>query len=101
MIALRPGLLIDEEAVARFCRERGIVRLRVFGSVLRDDFDPDRSDIDVLVELPEKTGVGLAYFGWGDELGALLGRRVDLCSRLDPRVAGRVEREARTIYEQA
>lgn len=101
MIALRPDLLIDEDAIARFCRERGIVRLRVFGSVLRDDFDPARSDLDVLVDLPPTTDVGLAYFGWGDDLAALLGRRVDLCSRLDPRVAPRVEREALTLYEQA
>ena len=30
----------DRDRVVAFCRERGIVRLSVFGSVLRDDFDP-------------------------------------------------------------
>ena len=36
----------DGDRVAAFCRDRGIVRLSVFGSVLREDFDPTRSDID-------------------------------------------------------
>jgi predicted nucleotidyltransferase len=46
----------DRDRVAAFCRDRGIVRLSVFGSVLRDDFDPSRSDIDVLADFkPEAT----------------------------------------------
>ena len=40
----------DRDRVVAFCRERGIQRLSVFGSVLRDDFDPARSDIDVLAD---------------------------------------------------
>lgn len=42
---------IDRERIARFCRERGIRKLNQFGSVLHDDFDPQRSDVDVLAEL--------------------------------------------------
>ncbi len=34
---------IDREKIAEFCRARGIRKLSVFGSVLRDDFDPARS----------------------------------------------------------
>jgi predicted nucleotidyltransferase len=41
---------IDREQIARFCRERGIRKLSLFGSVLRHDFDPQRSDVDVLAE---------------------------------------------------
>lgn len=40
---------ISQGALQAFCREHGIRRLSLFGSVLRDDFGPD-SDIDVLVE---------------------------------------------------
>ena len=40
----------DRDRVVAFCRDRGIVRLSVFGSVLRDDFDPACSDIDVLAD---------------------------------------------------
>jgi hypothetical protein len=41
---------IDRKRVAEFCRARGIRRLSLFGSVLRDDFDPQRSDLDVPAE---------------------------------------------------
>lgn len=40
---------ITKEGLAEFCRKHHIIRLSLFGSVLRDDFKPD-SDIDVLVE---------------------------------------------------
>ena len=60
----------DRDRVVAFCRDRGIVRLSVFGSVLRDDFDPARSDIDVLADFkPEAMrGIGFRFFGYGDEL---------------------------------
>ena len=46
--AMELPIQFDRDRVVAFCRERGIVRLSVFGSVLRDDFDPAHSDIDVL-----------------------------------------------------
>ena len=52
---------MDREKIAEFCRARGIRKLSLFGSVLREDFDPARSDVDVLAEFePEALkGVGL------------------------------------------
>ena len=91
---------LDSERIAAFCRERGIRKLSLFGSVLRDDFDPERSDVDVLVELAPGTKVGLAYFGWADELSQIIGRKVDLCSRLNRHIEDEVRNEALTIYEQ-
>jgi len=44
-------------------------------------------------------GVGLNYFGFVDELGAILGHRVDLCSQLHPALREQVEREAVKLYE--
>ena len=40
---------IDQERIEDFCRDRGIRKLSVFGSVLRDDFDPVNSDVDVVL----------------------------------------------------
>jgi predicted nucleotidyltransferase len=93
----------DRERVAAFCRDRGIVRLSVFGSVLRDDFDSVRSDIDVLADFkPEATrGIGFRFFGYGNELAGILGHKVDFCSRLDPRLEPTVRREAVTLYEDS
>jgi len=41
------------EAIRTICREFGVARLEVFGSVQTDKFDPETSDIDFLVEYPE------------------------------------------------
>ena len=39
---------IDREQIAQFCRERGIRKLSLFGSVLHPDFNPQQSAVDVL-----------------------------------------------------
>ena len=91
---------LDRDKIARFCRERGIRKLSLFGSLLHGDFDAARSDVDVLIELQPHARPGLAYFGWSDELGGIIGHKVDLCSRLDPRIENEVRQEAITIYEQ-
>jgi predicted nucleotidyltransferase len=92
----------DRERIAAFCRARGIRRLSLFGSVLRDDFDPRRSDVDVLAEFEPGAlrGVGFRYFGYGEELAAILGRKVDFCSRLNKHIEAAVRRDAIPIYER-
>jgi len=70
---------IPKNALAKFCRERGIRRLAVYGSALRDDFGPE-SDIDLLVEFePDRIPTLFDIAGMEQELSALLGgRKVDL-----------------------
>src|ERR1039458_4889185 len=87
---------IDREKIAEFCRVRGIRKLSLFGSVLREDFDPARSDVDVLAEFEPGAlkEVGFRYFAYGDDLAAIIGRRVDFCSRLNKYIEAAVRREA-------
>ena len=94
---------LDDEKIAAFCRARGIRRLSLFGSVLRDDFDPVHSDVDVLAEFKPGAlkGVGFRYMRYGEELSKILGRKVDFCSRLNPHIQQRVKQEAFPIYEQS
>jgi len=72
-------LTIDKDEIADFCRRHHIVRLAIFGSALRDDFQPD-SDIDILVDF--EPGQVPGFFRLSDmqeELSALFaGREVDL-----------------------
>ena len=72
-------LSVSRDALAAFCREHGIRRLSVFGSVLREDFGP-QSDIDVLVEFePERTPGLLGIARMELELCEVFsGRKVDL-----------------------
>jgi len=93
---------LDREKIAAFCRARGIRKLSLFGSVLREDFDPARSDVDVLAEFEPGAlqGVGFRYFGYGEALAAILGRKVDFCSRLNQYIEAAVRREGIAIYER-
>ena len=74
-------LLVNEEDIAVLCRERGIKRLAVFGSALREDFGPE-SDVDLLVEFePDRTPGLLGIAVVESALSALFGREVDLVTR--------------------
>ena len=93
---------LPQAAISEFCRRWQISELALFGSVLRDDFGPD-SDVDVLVEFLPGTTVGLRFITIQDELTALLGREVDLCTPgfLSPHFRERVVDEALPLYEAA
>lgn len=93
---------LPHSAIEDFCRRHGIRRLSLFGSVLRDDFNP-ASDIDVLVEFDPQCVPGLKFFAIEDELGALLGRKVDLNTPADLSRYFREEvlRKAEVVYAQA
>ena len=94
---------INREKIAEFCRARGIRRLKLFGSVLREDFDPERSDVDVLAEFHPGAlrNAGWDYFLYGEQLGAILGRKVDFCTHLRPWLQPLVEKHALTIYDES
>jgi predicted nucleotidyltransferase len=96
-------IVFDREKIARFCRERGIRKLSLFGSVLRDDFDPQRSDVDVLAEFAPGIRPGLRFFGYGDELAEIIGHKVDFLTEawLSKYFRDEVLQEALPIYEQA
>jgi hypothetical protein len=96
-------IAIDRERIAAFCRAHGIRRLSVFGSVLRPDFDPERSDVDVLADFAPGAldDVGFSYFRLEAALAGILGHKVDFCSRLHPGMEAEVRREALPLYGQA
>ena len=60
------------------CRKHRVRRLEIFGSAADGTFDPDRSDLDFLVEYETLTpGEHYeAYFGLWEDLQALFGARV-------------------------
>lgn len=76
-----PTLIDDNrDQIETLCRRYGVRRLDVFGSVIRDDFDPERSDVDFLVEFEPGQGSDKLrlYMGLREDLTALLDRPVDL-----------------------
>ena len=89
--------------LAAVCRPFGVLRLEVFGSAARDDFDEAHSDLDFLVEFDGNPLLGTlqTYFGLKDALEALFERPVDLVSRgavKNPFVAASIDRDRKLVY---
>ena len=72
---------MDLDDLAAFCQRYQIAKLSLFGSVLRDDFDPSRSDVDVLIEFGPGANKSLfAIVRMQDELADIFKRRVHVCT---------------------
>jgi predicted nucleotidyltransferase len=78
---MNANVQLDRSVLADFCRRWRIRELSVFGSVLRDDFNPN-SDLDFLVSF--ELGVALdidRLLDMKEELEARFGRPVDLVEK--------------------
>ena len=104
--AVPEPLVSHLKALRTLCRRFSVRRLSVFGSVLRVDFDPAQSDIDLAVEFARSLRYGPAdqYFAFKVSLERLLGRAVDLIemkAMADSRLKRVIERTKVPVYEQA
>ena len=97
--------LLDKkrDAIAALCARFDVERLEVFGSALRGDFDPEQSDLDLLVQFKPISGYARvdAYFNLRDELRALLGREIDLVTTDAVRnryILQEIERTKQLVY---
>lgn len=69
------------DSIRHLCVKHGVVRFDLFGSALRDDFDPRTSDLDFLVEFaPDMVRLGFKdpFFLLLKDLEELFNRKVDL-----------------------
>ncbi len=67
------------ERIRAACALRGVSFLELVGSAAREDFDPTRSDVDVLVDFPDgMTDIFGSFMGLREDLAAILGRPVDV-----------------------
>jgi predicted nucleotidyltransferase len=73
-------LAMRQQPLAQLCAQYAVRRLSAFGSVLRQDFDPLRSDLDFVVEFAQSTMLSPAsqYFEFKAALERLFERSVDL-----------------------
>lgn len=72
----------ERDRILEFLAQRGVREVYVFGSVARGE-DVGRSDIDLLIELPDEASAGgelLTVLGLSEELSELLGVRVDVAT---------------------
>ena len=94
---------LKREQIAQLCHQFHVRRLALFGSALGDNFDPERSDVDFMVEFEALTHGTYAktYFGLLAALEHLFGRKVDLVepeSVRNPYVRREIEAHRETVY---
>lgn len=91
-------------AIAEICRNFGVRRLDLFGSAARGGFQPERSDLDFIVQFARTgyAGYADAFLDFADALEKLLGRKVDLLTERmirNPYFRAAVEASRQTVYE--
>ncbi len=95
-------LALPREEIRALCQAHGVRRLAVFGSATTDRFDPNRSDVDFLVEFRDDVPSRFdAYFGLKADLERVLNRDVDLVVERavkNPFFAARAAASANEIY---
>lgn len=79
---VHPAVKIPGQALADLCRRNAIRELALFGSATREDFRPDASDLDLLVEFAPDASIDLfGFLALQEELEHLFQRKVDLVSK--------------------
>ena len=91
------------DELAALCRRYSVRRLELFGSTAAGDDEPDKSDLDFLVEFGVLPPAGYAdtYFGLLEELERLFARPVDLVvasTIRNPYFRASVERTKTLLY---
>jgi predicted nucleotidyltransferase len=76
---------VISEDFLRVLRNHGVIRAYVFGSVARGEERPD-SDLDLLVHFSQPTPL-FDQLDLANELSALVGRKIDLMTQVDPAFA--------------
>lgn len=67
-----------KHVIEKICSDLRVKRLDLVGSASRDDFQPERSDIDILVEFDGIDKLFDRYFELKERLERHLGRHVDI-----------------------
>ena len=93
----------NREKIAELCRTHHVRRLSVFGSAVRDDFDPERSDVDLLVEFESVNEFLYApnFFSLLRGFDSVFGRQVDLLTESsirNPYLRSAIEQDKVALY---
>ncbi|MEO0349824.1 MAG: nucleotidyltransferase domain-containing protein [Cyanobacteria bacterium P01_A01_bin.15] len=75
------AITLQKEALVEWCDRWKVQELYLFGSVVRDDFRPENSDIDVMVTFLPEASWGFEFVSMKQELEKLLVRKVDLLTK--------------------
>lgn len=93
----------SQKALHDLCLKHRVRRLELFGSAAGQEFDPESSDIDFLVEFHQlrDNEYAEAYFGLLEDLKALYKREVDLVVESavkNPYLRQSIDRSRKLLY---
>jgi len=80
--SIPPLIETNLKQLGEICRRFSVTRLEIFGSAVDGTFDPERSDLDFLVEFDRPAGTNAfhQYFDFRSALAELFDREIDLVS---------------------
>lgn len=97
-----------QEALTQLCQRYQVAKLYLFGSAATDTFNPQKSDIDFIVQFEERPlrpeDQGQRYWDLLAALEQLLGRPVDLLTNKkfdNPYFQQEVEKTKTLIYDRS
>ena len=87
------------------CRSHKVDKIYAFGSSITDHFDPETSDIDlvVAVDIDDPADRGEALLSLWDKLEGLFNRKVDLLTEdsiRNPYLKSNIDRTKKLIYDR-
>jgi hypothetical protein len=91
-----------KQDIKKICRDLRVKRLDLVGSASRGEFEPERSDVDVLVQFDGLDRLFDRYFELKKRLESQLGREVDVIeinAVKNPYVKKSLNRDKVRIYE--
>ncbi len=96
-------IIAKQSEISELCRAHHVRKLTLFGSAVRDDFDPDKSDIDFLVEFTAEARANYSsnFFSLEEALARLLRRDIDLVvseTLENPYIRRRVHEQQELLY---
>jgi len=102
----QPEIILQKrDQLFELCHQFGVKVLFAFGSVVSNQFDPEKSDLDFLVEMEEMPPLerGENLIGLWEALEALFARKVDLITNQpikNPYLRDSIERSKLLIYDR-
>ena len=95
-----------KQVVADYFKDKPVHQVYLFGSYARGDAD-ENSDIDLMVDLDYSKNIGWQFFGWQNELTAIVHKKVDVIANAREPIhtnnwnfIQRVKQQAKVIYEK-
>ena len=88
--------------VAELCDALSVRRLELVGSAVREDFHPESSDIDVLIDFEGSHALFDRYFELKFGLETIFGRKVDVIQKgavKNPHLRASLEEDRIAVYE--